>query len=207
LSEQTNGLVSADDFIPLPCSHADCCDITYLLRDARGQWVSVPRLVGRDELRRWIHLVANTISFDAVSAPLSQMLREGVLQRIFSEQQSVSAPALAFDVARMCDCVPGVAQLLGGLHGLLSKRRDAAERAAERTFRVTVKMFMDAHTLHEARLRQCCVHTGTFEPDPRRFSFCWRWLFADAADVVPEAGFVPLAELDKVRSVSTVPGL
>lgn len=199
LAQQTDGLVRAEDFIPLPCSHADCCDITYLLRDARGRWVSVPKLVGRDELRRWIHLVSNTISFDAVSTPLSQMIREGVLQRVFSEQQSVRAPALALDLARLCDCVPGVSQLLGGLQELLAKRKDAADRAAERTFRVTVKMFMDAHTLHEARLRQCCVHTGTFEADPRRFSFCWRWLFADAGDVMPavpaEAGFVALSEL------------
>ena len=54
------------------------------------------------------------------------------------------------------------------------------ELTAERTFRITVKQFMDAHTFHEARLRQCCVHSGTFEEDPRRYPFCWRWLFADA---------------------------
>jgi PAS domain S-box-containing protein len=60
----------------------------------------------------------------------------------------------------------------------------AMDAAAERLFRVTVKMFMDAHTFHEARIRQCCVHTGTFESDPRRHSFCWRWLFADAKDEV-----------------------
>ena len=35
---------------------------------------------------------------------------------------------------------------------------------------------------HEARIRQCCVHVGTYEEDPRRYSFCWRWLFQDASD-------------------------
>jgi len=24
------------------------------------------------------------------------------------------------------------------------------------------------------------VHTATFEDDPRRHSFCWRWLFGEA---------------------------
>jgi hypothetical protein len=59
-------------------------------------------------------------------------------------------------------------------------------------------MFMDAHTLHEARIRQCCVHTGTFEPDPRRYSFCWRWLFADAVDIPEPAvtnSYIPLTSL------------
>ena len=60
--------------------------------------------------------------------------------------------------------------------------KERLEVAAQSTFRVNVKMFMDAHTFHAARLRQCCVHTGTYEEDPRRYSFCWRWLFSDATD-------------------------
>src|SRR5207247_6659302 len=71
----------------------------------------------------------------------------------------------------------------------------AMEELAKRTFRITIKMFMDAHTFHEARLRQCCVHTGTFEKDPRRYSFCWRWLFADATDS-PQ----PMIPLEAVRT-------
>jgi len=63
-----------------------------------------------------------------------------------------------------------------------ASNEQALQQAAQRTFRITVKMFMDAHTFHEARIRQCCVHTGTYEEDPRRYSFCWRWLFADAGD-------------------------
>src|SRR5205807_5596770 len=64
LGEQTGGRVAWSDFIPLPCSHRDCCDITYLLKTADGTWKSLPRLIGKEELKRWIHLVANTIAFD-----------------------------------------------------------------------------------------------------------------------------------------------
>lgn len=49
LGEQTEGLVTADDFIPLPCSHRDCCDITYPLRAADDTWRSISALVGKDE--------------------------------------------------------------------------------------------------------------------------------------------------------------
>jgi 7,8-dihydro-6-hydroxymethylpterin dimethyltransferase len=189
LGAQTSGRVDWTDFIPLPCSHRDCCDITYLLRTADGSWRSIPKLIGKEELKRWIHLVSNTIAFDAISEPVAAMLRTGALQRVFSEQLKVGTPDLAGEIARMCDCIPGLPQLLGGIWSRVRRQPDALEAAAEGTFRITVKQFMDAHTFHAARLRQCCVHTGTFEADPRRYSFCWRWLFDDAGDT-PDPGFI-----------------
>jgi len=198
LGEQTNGLLTPADFIPLPCSHKDCCDITYLLRGADDQWQSIPRLLGKDELKRWIHLVSNTISFENVSSSVQEMLKSGVLQRVFSEQLKVGTPDLMRDISWMCDCVPGLPELLGGVwarvRGMQNKSGSDLDRLAERTFRVTVKMFMDTHTLHEARIRQCCVHTGTFEDDPRRYSFCWRWIFQDATD--HPQNFIPLSALN-----------
>jgi uncharacterized radical SAM superfamily Fe-S cluster-containing enzyme len=190
MSEQTGGEVEWADFIPLPCSHRDCCDITYLLKTADGRWRSLPRLIGKEELGRWIHLVANTITFESLSAPLAAMLQSGAIQRVFSEQLKVGTPDLARDIAWMCDCIPGLPQLLGSIWSRVRGDERALERAAERTFRITAKMFMDAHTFHEARIRQCCVHTGSFEEDPRRYSFCWRWLFADARDA-PEPALIP----------------
>jgi hypothetical protein len=79
----------------------------------------------------------------------------------------------------------GAGGLSGLLSGLFRRARDDAsvlERIAERTFRITCKQFMDAHRCHRARLTSCCTHSGTFEADPRRYPFCWRWLFADARD-------------------------
>jgi hypothetical protein len=186
LGEQTQGLLGPNDFIPLPCSHRDCCDITYLLQTADGAWKSIPQLVGKPELRQWIGHIANTISFEDISGAARAMLQSGAIQRVFSEQLKVGTPDLARDLMSMCDCVPGLPEVLGAIWSRVSQRakssENALDKAAERTFRITIKMFMDAHTFHAARLRQCCVHTGTFEDDPRRYSFCWRWLFADAAD-------------------------
>ncbi|MBX7134258.1 MAG: radical SAM protein [Fimbriimonadaceae bacterium] len=180
LNEQTNGLVQATDFIPLPCSHKDCCDIGYFIQTKDG-WQSLTNLIGRAELKNWIHLVANTISFESASSSVKEMLRSGAIQRVFSEQQKVGAAQLARDMMSMCQCVPGIADMLGAAWSKL-KGESAYDKLVEKTFRVTVKMFMDAHTFHEARIRQCCVHVGTFEEDPRRYSFCWRWLFADSSD-------------------------
>ena len=183
LSAQTSGLLDWADFIPLPCSHRDCCDITYLIKTKTAGWKSLPKLVGRDELARWIHVVGNTVTFDNVTPSVAEMLRGGVLQRIFSNEPKVGALSLMRDIARLCGCVPGLTELVMGLSSLVAAAEpDAMDKLAERTRRITVKMFMDAHRLHDARIRQCCVHVGTFEENPRRFPFCYRWLFADAAD-------------------------
>ncbi len=188
LESQTSGLLRADDFIPLPCSHRDCCDLTYLVRTEPEGWQSLPKMVGRERLREWIGLLANDITFADLKEPVVGLLRDGTLRRVLSEQRRNGAPDLTRDLAQVCDCVPGLMNRLGKLWQQ-ARQGLGLEQLAERTFRITVKMFMDQHTLHEARLRQCCVHTGTFEDDPRRYSFCWRWLMAEAGDfpAIPDA--------------------
>ncbi len=180
----------ADDFIPLPCSHRDCCDIGYFIKDNKGQWRSLMEIVGRERMKEWIHLASNTISFENVGESLKSMIKEGVLQRVFSEQQKTSSLQIAWDLMKMCDCVPGVRDLFTSLWP--GSKKPDLESLATNTFRVTVKMFMDAHTFHEARIRQCCVHVGTFEEDPRRHSFCWRWMFEDAQDFPERISTLPM---------------
>jgi len=194
LKEQTGGMLSAADFIPLPCSHRDCCDITYLVRSGRGRWQPLPRLIGRERLKRWLSLVANTVTFEDLSAPALSAVLGGPLRRVFSQQLSAASPQLAADVAALCAKLPRMRLLVEGLQrslitccaGQSEADGEAAEQAldelAQRTFRITIKMFMDAHRVHSARLRQCCTHVGTFESDPRRYPFCWRWLIPGLTD-------------------------
>lgn len=189
LASQTGGLVSADDFIPLPCSHKDCCDITYLLKGSDGTWRSIPKLIGKDNLKRWIGLIGNTISFELnnVPPPVVSLMKDAIPQRVFSEQLNAGSTDIAKDLARMCACIPGLTEQLGADWESANECNKAdspfnATQAAAATFRITTKMFMDSNTFHAARIKQCCVHTGTFEKDPRRYSFCWRWLFNDADD-------------------------
>lgn len=182
IAQDTRDIIPRSAFIPLPCSHRDCCDIAYLVQDKHDKWRPLTELIGRDELKKWIHLAANTISFETASDAVKQMVKDGVLQSLFSEQQRVSSLAVARDVFRLCGCIPGLTEAIGAISKKGGDQDEALRELSRRTFRITVKMFMDSHTFHEARIRQCCVHVGTFEQDPRRYSFCWRWLFEDASD-------------------------
>lgn len=192
MQEQTGGLLTGGDFIPLPCSHRDCCDIAYLIQGPEDRWQSLVSLIGRDELKNWLHLVSNTTTFDELSPPVMQLLKSGALGRVFSNEYCSGATGLADDVARICNCLPGLSRMVSGLGRLLWPRAKAgngpARQPGERTFRITIKQFMDTHTLNSQRLRQCCVHTGTYEANPRRHQMCWRFLSTWDADYPEAAG-------------------
>ncbi len=167
LADQAPELLSVDDFIPLPCSHPDCCDLAYFVRDAEDAWRSVIRLIGRVQLRRWLPLIGNTITFEELSAPGLTALRTG------------DAPA-EHALRRVLGELPALAGLLRGLCCRGRREPTVLATVAQRAFRLTIKQFQDASTVREERLRQCCTHTATFEADTRRHSFCWHWLFGDA---------------------------
>ena len=57
----------------------------------------------------------------------------------------------------------GIASLikLAAAAGIKSGRDELRRVLGERVVRITVKPFMDIHTMIEERLTQCCVHVGT----------------------------------------------
>jgi hypothetical protein len=180
MEQQTAGLLTGSDFIPLPCSHRDCCDIAYLVQGPDDSWRSLVSLIGRNELKNWLYLVGNTTTFDELSPPVMELLKSGALGRVFSNEYGSGSKNLISDVAQLCNCLPRLSGMISGLGRLLSSQRCAcggsASHPGERTFRITIKQFMDSHTLNSQRLRQCCVHTGTYEANPRRHQMCWRFL-------------------------------
>ena len=101
LGAQTADRVGPDDFIALPCSHPDCSSITYFIRGDSGDWRSVPRLLGTEQLKGYLGLVSNRIApDDAMWTALVGMMSETTL---------VSRPELIDHVLRICEaCDLGV---------------------------------------------------------------------------------------------------
>ena len=57
------GAAVLHDLIALPCSHPDCCSIGYFLGDGKGTFRSLAAIVGEDDLKRSLSVVANSIAF------------------------------------------------------------------------------------------------------------------------------------------------
>ena len=162
LGPQTGGEVTWRDLTALPCSHPHCASVGYLLRDDAGRWRSLVSLIGADRLEQHLGLVANRVADDEVPRELRTAVRESLLG-LLSEQSSLSHPAIGDLWRDICDsCDLGIASLTRMVAASLPGRQEALRRLlGERMVRITVKPFMDVHTMLEERLTQCCVHVGS----------------------------------------------
>jgi uncharacterized radical SAM superfamily Fe-S cluster-containing enzyme len=173
LGPQTNDLVTWRDLTALPCSHPHCCSVGYVLRDDSGQWRSLVALIGHDNLKERLGLIANRIADSDIPRELRLAVRES-LMGLLSEQSSLSHPQMS-DVWRMiCEnCDLGMATLLTvASTALPGRRRQLRRLLGERVVRITVKPFMDMSTMIEERLLQCCVHVGTRSSQHQCAPFC-----------------------------------
>ena len=172
MGAQTNGRVTADDFIALPCSHPDCATLTYMVRRDDGQYRSVVSMIGRDQLKQHMAVYGNRLApDDALWEALTGLL---------SETAMISRPELIdhlLDICEVCDL--GVSGFVKSLGRWVVNRSDVpVEMLAKRVKRISVKQFMDAWTMNVERLQQCCVHVGsTGEDEPVRIPFCARQAF------------------------------
>jgi hypothetical protein len=173
LGPQTGGEVTWRDLTALPCSHPHCASVGYLLRDDAGRWRSLVALIGPERLAQHLGLVANRIADDQVPRELRDAIQASLLG-LLSEQSSLSHPSIGDlwrDVARSCDL--GIGTLTTLVASRLPGRRAALRRMlGERVVRVSVKPFMDVHTMIEERLTQCCVHVGTRGEQDQCTPFC-----------------------------------
>lgn len=173
LGPQTSGLITWRDLTALPCSHPHCCSVGYMLREDNGNWRSLVALMGHDNLKDKLGLIANRIADSDIPRELRLAVRES-LMGLLSEQSSLSHPSMS-DVWRMiCEnCDLGMATLLTMASAALpGRRRQLRRMLGERVVRVTVKPFMDMSTMIEERLVQCCVHVGTRSSQDQCAPFC-----------------------------------
>jgi hypothetical protein len=136
--------------------------VGYLLLTDNGEWRSLVSIMGADELKRNLGLVSNTITDWELSTQLRDRLRDSLLG-LLSEQTSLTHPTttgLLRDVCERCDLGLSTIMRLAA-STLTGQRRRLREFLATRVKRITVKPFMDIHTMLEERLLQCCVHVGT----------------------------------------------
>ena len=161
LGPQTDGLVTWRDLTALPCSHPHCCSVGYLVQTDRGEWRSLVALIGPDRLKEHLGLVANRIVDPDLNGQLRTLVRQALLG-LLSEQTSLTHPALPDlfrDVCEACDLGLSTLVKLAG-RAVTGRGEPLRDLVGRRIKRVTVKPFMDAHTMLEERLLQCCVHVG-----------------------------------------------
>lgn len=162
LGPQTGGAVTWRDLTALPCSHPHCCSVGYMLYTDRGEWKSLVQIIGPERLREHLDLVSNRIADREIPAQLRELVKQSLLG-LLSEQSSLTHPTITDLFRTICEnCDLGLSTLLrlagSAMFGARDRLRDLMGR---RVKRITIKPFMDVHTMLEERLLQCCIHVGS----------------------------------------------
>lgn len=151
LEEQTSGALMRTDFVGLPCSHPDCCSLTYGFLDAKRERLTpLPRHL---DVARYLDLFADRISFAGLIG--------GAARRVWSDVIQFRGGRTLKDL--------GILFARGGVRDVIPLMRDP-EAFGRRVFRIVVKPFMDAHTYDHQRIRQCC--TMILDERGEAVSFC-----------------------------------
>ena len=189
LGPQTNGRVTWRDLTALPCSHPHCCSVGYLLQTDQGEWKSLAGIIGHEQLKQQLDLVSNRIADREIPAHLRELVKHSLLG-LLSEQSSLTHPTITDLFRNICDnCDLGLSTMLR-LAGdaVLGRQNKLRELLARRIKRITIKPFMDIHTMLEERLLQCCVHVGAQSDVQHQCApFC-------AMQAWPQLGRMKLAE-------------
>ena len=129
-------------------------------------------LIGHDNLKAKLGLVANRIADAEIPQQLRMAVQESLLG-LLSEQSSLSHPQMATSGAHLRELRPGHVDAADpGIVGVAGATEKIRRLLGERVVRITVKPFMDMSTMIEERLLQCCVHVGTRSDQDQCAPFC-----------------------------------
>ncbi|HEX6293198.1 MAG TPA: radical SAM protein [Herpetosiphonaceae bacterium] len=200
LGPQTGDLVTWRDLTALPCSHPHCCSVGYMLQTDQGEWRSLVGIIGHDQLKQHLDLVSNRIADREIPAQMRELVKQSLLG-LLSEQSSLTHPTITDLFRNICDnCDLGLSTMLRMAGSALLGRQDRLrELLGRRIKRITVKPFMDMHTMLEERLLQCCVHVGAqSEAQHQCVPFC-------AIQAWPQLGRMKLAERALRQQAPAIP--
>ncbi len=194
IEQQTGGLVRGHDLTALPCSHPHCATVGFLFRLPRRRWRSLVSLVGAERLEANVGLVANRVVDPELDDALT-VLTTTRFSSLLSERNSLTHPDVAEILVEVLEHGDrGVKALLRAV-AMVKGRGDGLRRLlGKRVKRVTIKPFMDIHTMIEERLLQCCVHAGAVGKDGRHQAapFCASQAWPSLARLKLGSGFSAL---------------
>jgi hypothetical protein len=181
IEEQSGGLLTKSDFLPLPCSHPSCFALTYLLKVPRDEGgatplesklVPFPRFI---DLGRYMELLANrgTIRPDE---RFEDAIRDTINDMWTSAAQVPDSDAILASLKRAIFLMYPRDKALE-----LEARLHLGESLVKTVF---VHAFMDADTFEVERIKKCCTHYAL--PDGRLMPGCAYNVIHRARDAAKE---------------------
>ncbi len=194
IAEQTGGIFQTDDFLPLPCAHPNCHQLTYAYRTG-GSVVPLLRFINAMDN---LDLLANGITFTRARA---RQLIERYLGRLGCGAGGDCGPNQS--LVNLAPATGSPPQTAGAATAAATDTGDVGQAAQEffaralleqldpeDVFRITITSFLDAYNFDVRRVMKCCVHNVL--PSGHVVPFC-------AYNTLYRPGIVPLPALTSIR--------
>ena len=151
--DQTDGMFTLKDFVPVPCCFPTCQVNSYALTNG-DDVIPLPRML---EVDRYLDYITNRA--------LPKMPSAEDIQRALEGLWSASAVAGAEKTARIFEgaCADGACDIALTLGPSLGQLK-------EYVFQIAIKDFLDPYTFSVKQVMKCCV--AVLVPDGRAIPFC-----------------------------------
>jgi len=185
IDAQSEGLVRASDFAPLPCSHPQCVSLTYLLRLNDGSYVPFPRFA---DFRMHGNLLRSSATLP--STPEMHDTLHEVIHEVYARED---------EIARGSEILAALRRALDTMFPDRPLGTKEAVRIGEHQAKsIFIHHYMDPDDFDLERLRKCCHHYP--QEDGRVMPACGFNLFHRGAAKGPQT---PVAAWSKAVSPTT----
>jgi uncharacterized radical SAM superfamily Fe-S cluster-containing enzyme len=179
--DQTDGLVTAGDFYPLPCAHPNCHMMCYLYRGGTEP-VSIARII---DVKKHIDLIANSV--------------------VYTPARARQLVGRYLESSGGCGCGPGgCGPADPGLDEFVVKAL-AEKLSGADVFRITLTAFLDAHNFDTRQVMKCCI--AHLLPSGHVVPFCaYNTLYRDGHVKLPPLTDAQPVEKSERHTLSLVGG-
>ena len=159
--DQTDGLFTLKDFVPVPCCFPTCQVNSYAITNGT-EVIPLPRML---DVNKYLDYITNRAFPSVPSAADIQSALEGLW--------SASAVAGAESTTRLfqdaCAEGNGICDILFG-PGESPSGTESLRQLKKYVFQIAIKDFLDAYTFNVKQVMKCCV--AVLVPDGRAIPFC-----------------------------------
>jgi hypothetical protein len=138
--EQTGGMLTHDDFVPLPCD-VERVAITYLSKTRKGGFLPITRNL---EVKKYLHLINNTFAF--------------TIEQMLDNAKEGKKDIKSF--TSCCDLMTDFRKIVP-IDFLAKSKEKKMEYIDFNTFRVSVSSFVDRYNFDLKSMQKECVHVIT----------------------------------------------
>jgi uncharacterized radical SAM superfamily Fe-S cluster-containing enzyme len=165
IEEQTKGMFTMKDFVPVPCCMPVCSFVTYaMIQD--DNVIPVPRVVPVDQYLDYIkNRTVPDLNDDILMA----------LERLWSASAQTGSDRATLDVASVIGALPTTPASRAGercpsCHVSLPLGQHTTTDLARHVFMLSIRDFMDPYTFSVKNAMKCCI--GFLTTDGRMIPFC-----------------------------------